>query len=227
MRDNDFYKSYQTAEWQRKKNSVLERDDYTCQICGSSSGIMQVHHITYKHCHGKAYNAPMGDLITLCEYCHAHDDGDHVHFFNGDYRIDAGEEKPTVYGETEGYWDDPDLYLTRCPTFREYQPGTIISAKHRNYSWRHIGFFTIIDGNNAFFPYLLGLKHKDYMWAYDWHTSDDYTQIMPATREEVETFIHYVDIIWIKDLIEYTNKGVPYIDPNKFVEEIDEDYLEI
>ena len=106
MKGNDFYKTYQTTEWQRKKNSVLERDDYTCQICGSSSGIMQVHHITYKHCKGKAYNAPMGDLITLCEYCHAHDDGDHVPFFNGDYRIDAGEEKPTVYGETEGNYID-------------------------------------------------------------------------------------------------------------------------
>ena len=90
--DKEFAESYNTAEWQKTKNRILERDKYTCQICGSTTGVMQVHHITYKHCNGKAYNAPDEDLITLCCDCHNHDDGDHVHFFSGKYYWDSNRK---------------------------------------------------------------------------------------------------------------------------------------
>lgn len=85
--DKEFAESYNTAEWQKKKNRILERDNYTCQICGNTTGVMQVHHITYEHCNGKAYNALNKELITLCKECHSHDDGDHIHFFGGLYKL--------------------------------------------------------------------------------------------------------------------------------------------
>lgn len=96
--NDDFFRSYQTAEWQRLKNRVLERDNYTCQICGENHGLMHVHHITYRRCNGKAYNAPLGDLITLCEKCHYNDDGDHKHFFDGAVVLSCGffGKKPCV-----------------------------------------------------------------------------------------------------------------------------------
>lgn len=95
-----FNDSYCTAEWQRKKNKILERDNYTCQICGDNHGILQVHHITYRHCNGKAYNAWDSELITLCKYCHKHDDGDHKNFFDGNYYISQGRlmnSKPIIF----------------------------------------------------------------------------------------------------------------------------------
>lgn len=95
-----FNDSYCTAEWQRKKNKILERDNYTCQICGDNQGIMQVHHITYRHCNGKAYNAWDSELITLCKDCHKHDDGDHKNFFDGNYYISQGRlmnSKPIIF----------------------------------------------------------------------------------------------------------------------------------
>jgi len=92
--DKEFAESYNTDEWQRKRNWILLRDRRTCQICGEHG--MEVHHITYKHCDGKAYNALDGELITLCRRCHRHDDGDHINFFNGKYTLVVGEEKPFV-----------------------------------------------------------------------------------------------------------------------------------
>ena len=323
MKGNDFYKTYQTTEWQRKKNSVLERDDYTCQICGSSSGIMQVHHITYKHCKGKAYNAPMGDLITLCEDCHAHDDGDHEHFFNGDYHIKAGEEKPTVFDNTldfsdlgwhrfmrceiisMGYWNGhehvrcvgffndvydggriayfpflqgyeegvcldvniEDVYNIQLAStdeihrfvtfaekyipflgeelfsfdnisffiqelmlggeyirkyhgiphclygvdFEEFRIGVIISAKYKYSNWRHIGFFTnISDELGAYFPFLLGFQDKDEIWFEDWHNSEDYSDIRPASLDEVQ---YYVDRVEKSNTHTHTHL-MPFIKPH-------------
>lgn len=102
--DKEFAESYNTAEWQKKKNRILERDNYTCQICGNTTGVMQVHHITYKHCNGKAYNALDKELITLCKECHSHDDGDHANFFSGRYelRVPCGDSPyPIVEDKTE------------------------------------------------------------------------------------------------------------------------------
>lgn len=55
--------------WQRKRASVLERDDFTCVLCGATDKTVHVHHTIYKN-----YEAPwesdISDLITLCCDCH-------------------------------------------------------------------------------------------------------------------------------------------------------------
>lgn len=33
--------------WFRKRDEILERDDYTCQICGSNLHRVDVHHLCY------------------------------------------------------------------------------------------------------------------------------------------------------------------------------------
>lgn len=49
--------------------SVLERDDYTCQICGKHNNHMDVHHLDgYSWCIEKRYDVKNG--ITLCKDCH-------------------------------------------------------------------------------------------------------------------------------------------------------------
>jgi hypothetical protein len=56
---------YKTSEWKAIRKEVLERDNYTCQECGSKSNL-HVHHIKYLY-HSKAPE----DCITLCYKCHA------------------------------------------------------------------------------------------------------------------------------------------------------------
>ena len=92
----EFAETYRTAEWQKKKYEILERDKFTCQLCGNTTRIMEVHHITYKHCYGKAYNALNGELITLCRVCHRGDDGDHCHFGAGRYELRPNKYRPTI-----------------------------------------------------------------------------------------------------------------------------------
>lgn len=59
------------VRWQRLRNKVLERDNYTCQAsnCGATSGSMEVHHLDYIP--GlDPWDYPMDMLRTLCETCH-------------------------------------------------------------------------------------------------------------------------------------------------------------
>ena len=55
-----------SIEWKQRRHSVLVRDQYTCQICNSTSNL-QVHHMSYKN----LFHEPLDDLITLCDTCHA------------------------------------------------------------------------------------------------------------------------------------------------------------
>lgn len=69
--DNEFKKSYHTIKWQVKKSRIMERDHFTCQMCGAKDKFLNVHHKTYKNCIGnKCYTCPDEDLVTLCEECH-------------------------------------------------------------------------------------------------------------------------------------------------------------
>lgn len=46
--------------------TVLERDRWTCQICGAHSGL-EIHHIEFRSHGGRDSE---GNLITLCTRCH-------------------------------------------------------------------------------------------------------------------------------------------------------------
>lgn len=54
-------------EWQALREVVLERDDNTCQGCGSSSRELHVHHIVPLGCGGTNTRR---NLISLCDECH-------------------------------------------------------------------------------------------------------------------------------------------------------------
>lgn len=55
-------------DWQALREVVLERDDYTCQGCGSNvQGNAPIHHIVPLGCGGTNTRR---NLITLCEECH-------------------------------------------------------------------------------------------------------------------------------------------------------------
>jgi 5-methylcytosine-specific restriction endonuclease McrA len=55
----------QSPEWRRRRQRVLERDNYRCQGCGEQRAT-QVHHRTYQH----IYREFLFELISLCDDCH-------------------------------------------------------------------------------------------------------------------------------------------------------------
>lgn len=55
--------------WQKKRLEVFQRDGFACVACGDKSSTLHVHHWYYER--GKdPWEAPDGDLETLCESCH-------------------------------------------------------------------------------------------------------------------------------------------------------------
>ena len=91
----EFRKGYRENNWRKKRETILRRDDYTCQCCGRTEqdGIkLQVHHLIYlRHC--KPWEYPDYALQTLCSGCHAREHG-HKPPTSGwiyDYEYDYGE----------------------------------------------------------------------------------------------------------------------------------------
>lgn len=56
-------------DWQKKRLEVLNRDEFTCQLCGSKDKELHVHHKYYLR--GKEpYEYPLNAFETLCFECH-------------------------------------------------------------------------------------------------------------------------------------------------------------
>ena len=53
--------------WQKKRLEILERDSWSCQICGDSESTLHVHHYKYENDPWEVDNIY---LKTLCESCH-------------------------------------------------------------------------------------------------------------------------------------------------------------
>lgn len=56
--------------WQKKRLEILERDEWTCQLCFDTENTLNVHHKVYEK--GKEpWDIDNNKLVTLCEQCHA------------------------------------------------------------------------------------------------------------------------------------------------------------
>lgn len=55
--------------WQKKRLEILNRDNWTCQLCGNTEAELQIHHKTYKK-NKEPWECEDSNLITLCRYCH-------------------------------------------------------------------------------------------------------------------------------------------------------------
>lgn len=75
--DKQLAKEYSKTSWKNKREYILKRDQYTCQICGRTEqdGVtLQVHHLIYlANC--KPWEYPDYAYITLCSGCHASEHG--------------------------------------------------------------------------------------------------------------------------------------------------------
>ena len=63
---------YYGPNWNEQRDKALERDGYTCQICGTKEDGINVHHITLRSDFGQDWEAmnTLSNLISLCHSCH-------------------------------------------------------------------------------------------------------------------------------------------------------------
>lgn len=55
-------------KWQKKRLRILERDNWSCQLCNDKETELHVHHKKYT---GQPWDAADEDLTTNCKHCHA------------------------------------------------------------------------------------------------------------------------------------------------------------
>jgi 5-methylcytosine-specific restriction endonuclease McrA len=63
---------YDSKKWKAKRDRILMRDSYTCQLCkryGRMVGAHHVHHI-YPYEHYPQFAFENWNLISLCQNCH-------------------------------------------------------------------------------------------------------------------------------------------------------------
>lgn len=56
-------------KWQQMRLRIMERDRFTCKICGSSEKTLTVHHLFYIN-KRDPWDYPWRALITVCNDCH-------------------------------------------------------------------------------------------------------------------------------------------------------------
>jgi hypothetical protein len=56
--------------WQKKRQDILTRDNYTCQECFDTETTLHIHHLVY-HRATEPWEYPDSLLLTLCENCHS------------------------------------------------------------------------------------------------------------------------------------------------------------
>jgi 5-methylcytosine-specific restriction endonuclease McrA len=65
---NRIYDAHIASEaWEQKRKARLKIDDYTCQRCGATGVVLDVHHKAYDRVPNENIHH---DLITLCHDCH-------------------------------------------------------------------------------------------------------------------------------------------------------------
>jgi hypothetical protein len=55
--------------WQKKRLRILNRDKFRCQVCGSKTKTLNIHHLVYKN-GKKPWEYEDYHLLTVCQECH-------------------------------------------------------------------------------------------------------------------------------------------------------------
>lgn len=62
-----YLKQLKDPRWQKKRLLILQRDNYTCQLCGDTETTLNINHKSYS---GQPWEVDDSELETLCEHCH-------------------------------------------------------------------------------------------------------------------------------------------------------------
>jgi len=69
MIKQEYYKLLKDPRWQKKRLEVMERDEFTCQLCGQTERTLHIHHLKYFK-NRNPWEIDNKFLLTLCELCH-------------------------------------------------------------------------------------------------------------------------------------------------------------
>ena len=69
MNKSDYIKQIKSPKWQKRRLEIMQKDNFTCQICGDKESTLNVHHLVY-HKGRNIWEYEDWELITLCEDCH-------------------------------------------------------------------------------------------------------------------------------------------------------------
>ncbi len=64
-----YSEKFKDPRWQKKRLEILERDEFSCQICFDTESTLHVHHKYYEG-NKDPWNYPNHILVTLCSDCH-------------------------------------------------------------------------------------------------------------------------------------------------------------
>lgn len=70
MATSDYGRLLKNPKWQRKRLEILNRDDFTCKLCGDKETELHIHHIEYSF-GANPWEYENDKLITYCKHCHA------------------------------------------------------------------------------------------------------------------------------------------------------------
>lgn len=71
----DYKEQMKSPKWQKRRLEIMNRDNFTCQMCGDTENELHVHHIKYLE-DMNYWDYPDNLLITLCSRCHGRE---HLH----------------------------------------------------------------------------------------------------------------------------------------------------
>lgn len=65
----EYIQKLKDPRWQRKRLTIMDRDQWTCRRCDCTERTLQIHHLYYKP-QTEPWDYPDEALITLCDLCH-------------------------------------------------------------------------------------------------------------------------------------------------------------
>lgn len=110
----------QDPRWQKKRLEVFQRDNWTCQCCGSKTTQLEIHHVDYWD--GKQpWEYPNDMLLTACRTCHG---SEQIRFKHEKYLLQALKQN--------GFMANDLLALSTMLTHRNFKE--FLLKKIRQYS---------------------------------------------------------------------------------------------
>lgn len=127
MNTKNYLSLLKDPKWQKKKNSILERDNYTCRFCGAKNKTLHVHHLYYTD-DKSPWEYEDDSLITLCEDCH---EAEHIEKLdNYNYYIALREE----WGKKGHSSSELNLFLSNVIDALKGAPNELKSALQEFFS---------------------------------------------------------------------------------------------
>lgn len=80
MAKKNYAEKLRDPRWQKKRLEILNRDEFTCLACYSTTNELHVHHKTYRYGY-EPWEYPNSVLQTLCKTCHYEEEQKKKKFF--------------------------------------------------------------------------------------------------------------------------------------------------